>query len=91
MNREQATSLLKELNLACDGLGAQGVMLMPPNADDVFSHGCQLHIKTSASQETIACIKPLVEKRNLAMANEPDKQLLVIYRPMKKQKKLSQY
>ena len=45
MNRQEATSLLKEVYQVCGGLGEQGVMLMPPDADDVLSHGFQLHIK----------------------------------------------
>lgn len=43
MNREEATNLLREVTLACDGVGTEGFMLMPPNADDVLSHGFQVH------------------------------------------------
>jgi len=57
---------------------------MPPDSDDVLSHGYQLHIKTSLGIEHLACIEPLVKKYNLALANEPTKQLLVIYRPIEK-------
>jgi hypothetical protein len=84
LNREEAMSLLKELNLSCDGLGEHGVMLMPPNADDVLSHGYQLHIRGSIDNEMLVCIRPLLEKYKLTMVNEPEKRLLVIYRPMKK-------
>ena len=83
MNRDEAVSLLKELNLACDGIGEQGIMLMPPDADDVLSHGYQLHIKAIGT-ERLDCIKSLVEKHKLALANEPEKGLLVIYRPVEK-------
>ena len=90
MNREEAVNLLKELNLACDGLGEQGIMLMSPNADDVLSHGYQLHIKASQANEHMACIKPVVERHKLALVHEPEKQLLIIYRPLKKENKLLQ-
>jgi len=84
LNRQEAVKLLRALNLACDGLGEEGVMLMPPDADDVLSHGYQLHIKASLGTEHLACIEPLVKKYKLSLANEPAKQLLVIYRPIGK-------
>lgn len=83
LNRKEATSLLKEVNQACAGIGEQGVMLMPPNADSVLSHGYQLHIKATLGNEHLECVKPIVEKYKLAMEYEPDKELLVIYRPLK--------
>ena len=58
-------------------------MLAPPDAADVLSHGYQLHVKASFGESIVACIKPIVEKQKLAIANEPDKQLLVIYKPLK--------
>ncbi len=81
MNREEATALLKEINVACDTIGEQGIMLMPPDADDVLSHGYQLHIKTVLSSQTLKCIRAVVEKQGLSLANEPDKNLVIIYRP----------
>ena len=59
-------------------------MLMAPDTDDVLSHGYQLHLKASFGEEHLMCIKPIVEEHKLAMANEPTKQLLVIYKPVEK-------
>lgn len=84
MNRQEALSLLKEVYQACDRFGEQGVMLMPPDADDVLSHGYQLHIKAPLGNEHLECMKPIVQKYKLNMNYEPEKQLLVIYRPIDK-------
>jgi len=84
LNRDEAVSLLKELIFACDGIGEEGVMLMPPNSGDVLSHGYQLHIKESLWNEYSDCIEPLVKKHELALAHEHEKQLLVVYKPMEK-------
>ncbi len=81
MNREEALSLLKELNSACDSIGELGVMLMPPDADDVLSHGYQLHIKAVLTEDALICLKSIAVKHKLAIANEPEKQLVVVYRP----------
>jgi hypothetical protein len=83
LNRQEATSLLKEVYQVCGGLGEQAVMLMPPDADDVLSQGFQLHIKAPLGNEHLECVKPLVQKHKLAMTYEPTKELLVIYRPLK--------
>jgi hypothetical protein len=84
LNRAEATSLLKEVYQVCGGLGEQGVILMPPDADDVLSHGYQLHIKANLGNEHLECVKPLVQKYELNMNYEPEKQLLIIYKPMEK-------
>jgi hypothetical protein len=68
LKKEEATGLLGEIINVCDGLSEQAVMLMPPDADDVLSHGYQLPIKPMPNN--MACIRPLVEKRNLAIAEE---------------------
>jgi hypothetical protein len=84
VKREEATALLKEIISVCDGLAETAVILMPPNTDDVLSHGYQLHIKTQTVQQTLPCVKPLILKHNLAIADDTDKGLMVIYRPITK-------
>ncbi len=84
MKREEAISLLREIIGVCDGVNEQAVMLMPPNADDVLSQGYQLHIRMARS-DNLTCIRPVVKKHNLALAEETGKDLVVIYRPMKKE------
>ncbi len=76
--------MLREIIGVCDGLSEQAVMLMPPNADDVLSHGYQLHIKMPMS-DNLTCIRPLVKRHNLALVEETEKDLVVIYRPIKKE------
>ena len=83
LNRTEATALIREIIETCAPLDADGFMLMPPNADDVRSQGYQVHIKSSSHQETIPCIKPLVERLNLKLVDEPEKDLIIIYRPLK--------
>jgi hypothetical protein len=84
LNRQEAVSLLKEVYQACDSFGEQGVMLMPPDSDDVLSHGYQLHIKAPLGNEHLECIKPIAQKYGLNMTYEPVKQLLVVCRPIEK-------
>jgi len=81
LNRQEATNFLKEVLQVCGDLPAEGVMLMPPDADDVLSQGYQLHVKACLGNEHLECVKPLVQKYKLNMNYEPEKQLLVIYRP----------
>jgi hypothetical protein len=84
LKREEALSLLKEIATYCDGLNESLIAIMPPDADDVLSHGYQLHIKSWVSHEnSCPCLKPIVAKRGLEVKGEPEKDLLVIYRPMK--------
>ncbi len=81
MKREEAVKVLLEISKTCHALDMYNIMLMPPNADDVLSKGNQLHIKANLDEQTQLCIKPIIEKYGLTMEQEKD--LLVIYRPMK--------
>jgi hypothetical protein len=83
LDREEATSLLKEITASCQPLANQ-IALMPPDADDVYSHGYQLHIKTMTLEQDERCMRPIVQKHGLAMAYEKERELIVIYRPTKK-------
>ena len=89
MKREEATRLLKDIIGVCDGINEQGVMLMPPDADDVLSHGYQLHIKM-ISTDSLSCIRPIVQKHNLVIAQETEEGVIVIYRPMEKEETVVQ-
>jgi hypothetical protein len=84
VNRQEATRLLKEVLRVCGDMPADAVMLMPPNSNNVLSHGYQLHIKANLGNEHLECVKPLVQKNKLNMNYEPEHSLLVIYRPMEK-------
>lgn len=79
LNRKEVVSLLLEILSACGDLGEQAVILMPPYADDVLSHGYQLHIKPNIDPERLACVEPIVQKRGLAI--ETKKGLTIIYNP----------
>lgn len=80
MNRREATKVLTELIDTCS-IVADAVMLMPPCADDVHSKGYQLHLKSDNHQQNISCIVAVLEKYGLSLADEPDKHLLIIYKP----------
>ncbi len=90
MNREEATSLLRKVIQACEGLGVEGFMLTSPNAEDALSHGYQVHIKGKISLEKLTCLKPLADEYKLAIANEPEKNLIIIYRPSPNISKLAE-
>ncbi len=90
MKRDEATKLLREVIQVCDGIGEGGFILMAPNVDNELSHGYQVHIKSWVSEDKIACLKPLIDRYKLAIANQPGKQLIIIYRPMQEEKQLLQ-
>jgi hypothetical protein len=51
-------------------------MLMPPDADD---------LKVFLDTESLKCLKTIAEKYSYALKNEPSKELVVIYKPLKEQ------
>ena len=81
MQRDEAIALLKEIMYTCGGIKEEGIMLMPPNADNALSRGYQLHIKASLTMDIVTCIREIVANHKLAM-HEENENLIVIYRPL---------
>ncbi len=65
LNRQEATSLLKEVSEACEILSVDGIMIMPPNGNNVLSHGYQLHVKADFEDEHLESAKLIVRKYKL--------------------------
>ena len=81
MRRDEAVKLLKEVSDKCPSLTPYAIALMPPDADDVLSLGFQVHISANLDEESILCLKPILEKAGLHLKMLQEKNLLVIYRP----------
>jgi hypothetical protein len=81
MRRDEAVNLLKEASDTCPTLGKYGVALMPPDADDVLSHGFQIHVIGVADEATVVCLQALLDRKNLRLKLFQERNILVIYRP----------
>jgi hypothetical protein len=83
MNRKEIAVLFKEIFDNCPNLEGKPFALMPPNADDVLSKDYQVHILTEVEDSLLVCIRRIIKKHgNLALSEQ--KNLLVIYEPIKK-------
>lgn len=77
-------TLFKELFDKCPNLEGKSFVLMPPNSDDVLSKDYQIHIKTTIDEDTLLCIRKIIKRHdNIVISDQ--KNLLVIYGPLKKQ------
>ena len=80
MNKEEASTVRKEILVSCNGLTEETVILVLPTADGSVSHGYQLHVKSESLRENLQCLKSIAGKHNLAV-DESRKGLVVVYRP----------
>jgi hypothetical protein len=80
VNKEEASTIQKEILVSCNGLTEDAIMLVLPNADGSISHGYQLHIKSELLKENLPRLKSIAGKHNLAL-DESRKGLVVMYRP----------
>jgi len=80
VNKEEASTIQKEILVSCNGLTEEAVMLVLPTTDGPVSHGYQLQIKSELLKENLPCLKNIARKHNLAL-DESRKGLVVIYRP----------
>lgn len=74
--------IFKELFDTCPSLEGKPFVLMPPNADDVLSKDYQIHIKAEIEEDLLMCIRRIVKKHQKYAVNE-QKNLVVIYEPLK--------
>ena len=79
MNRSEAVKVLKDVLEKCPSVDGAYIALMPSDSADLLSHGFQIHIKTSLSQEDRRCVQELLTKQGLKLKETPDK--TIIYRP----------
>ncbi len=81
MNKQEATSLLKEILTKCK-LDKDSYFLVEPNPKDALSAGYKLRVKTAVSNE---CRKQLIEitkEHNLAVIEEHTQ--ITVYKPTSK-------
>ena len=81
MERQQAVSIVKEIFDICRFVEGKNIKLMPPNADDVLSHGCQIHIETRDDDVLESCLQTVANTNGLAMVKEG--KLVILYKPVK--------
>ncbi|MDT8782747.1 MAG: hypothetical protein IAX22_08930 [Candidatus Bathyarchaeota archaeon] len=82
MRGDEAVNLLKEASDTCPTLGKYGVALMPPDAEDVLSHGFQIHAIGIANEATDVCLHTLIDRKNLRLKLLQERNILFIYRPI---------
>ncbi len=82
MDRKEVAVLFKELFDSCPHLEGKPFMLMPPDADDVLSKDYQIHIKSEIDESLLVCIRNIIKRHDNLAINE-QKNLVVIYEPLK--------
>jgi hypothetical protein len=79
MKREEAVTYLKEITRVCENLSPHAITLTSSRPADALSAGYQVRIKTELDEESKRQIQVIVEKNNLAIAEENGE--IIIYRP----------
>jgi hypothetical protein len=78
MNRETAVKIIKQLFTQCNRIEGKSIKLMPQNAGNLQSEGCQIHIQTINDDLFCGCQK-VATQNGLAIAQE--NAVLIIYEP----------
>ena len=78
MNKQEASSLLKEVLTRCN-LGSDSFVLVEPNATDALSTGYKLRIKTILDNECRKQLREITKKHDLAVVEEQVQ--ITIYKP----------
>ena len=81
MNKQEASSFLKELLTKCK-MDSNSFILIEPNPNDALSTGYKVRIKTILNNECRQQIKEITKKHDLAVIEEQTQ--IVIYKPKSK-------
>jgi len=78
MNKQEASSFLKELLAECK-LGSDSFILMEPNPEDTLSTGYKIRIKTILDKERRQQLREITKKYDLAVIEEQIQ--IIVYKP----------
>jgi hypothetical protein len=81
MNKQEATSLLKELLAKCK-LDSDSFILMEPNPKDRLSTGYKIRVKTVLNNECRCQIREITKRYDLAVIEEQTQ--IIVYKPQLK-------
>ena len=81
MNKQEASSFLKELLAKCK-MDSNSFVLVEPNPKDTISTGYKVRIKTVLNNECRQQIKEITKKHDLAVIEEEIQ--IIIYKPKSK-------
>lgn len=79
MDRETAIEVVKKIFDECLSIEGKSLIIMPPDANNVFSKGCQIHINGKNDDSLESCLRSVADAESLAVAKEGEH--LVIYKP----------
>ncbi len=83
MNREEATTVIRELLGSCVKLDEVYLCMVPPKGDTpIVTLGYQIHIKATSDfdKEALECIENVAKKHNLTAQRITDQEKMVIYK-----------
>lgn len=81
MNKQEASSFLKELLAKCK-MDSDSFILVEPNPGDILSTGYKVRIKTILNNECRKQIREITKKYDLAVIEEQIQ--IIIYKPKSK-------
>ncbi len=81
MNKQEATSFLKELLAKCK-MDSESFILMEPSPNDALSTGYKVRIKTILNNECRQQIREITKKYDLAVIEEQTQ--IIVYKPKTK-------
>ncbi len=89
MNREEAVSLIREINQECESIRGTSIMLMTPQETEIPSKGYQVHLLMKADRSRLRCLETITEQYGYVIESDREKSLVIIYNPTKKGKQKS--
>jgi hypothetical protein len=81
VNRHEAITLIQELNAECESIRGTSIMLKLPEETDILSKGYQVHLIMKATHQKLHCIEVVAGQYGYAVKSDPERQLVIIYRP----------
>jgi len=78
MNKQEASTFLKELLLECK-LDSSSFILMNPNPEDTLSTGYKIRVVTLIDNDCRQKVKGITKKHDLAVVEEQNQ--IIVYKP----------
>jgi hypothetical protein len=84
VNRQQAISLIEEIDAECKEIVGRSFMLVKPEEHDELAAGYQVRVKALFDERKIQCIQTLLAQYGYKLRSEPEIGSVLIFEPRSK-------
>jgi hypothetical protein len=88
LNRQEAITLIREINEECKSIRGTSIMLKTPKETDIHSKGYQVHLIMPPDPVKLQCLQIVAAQYGYTVKVLPERGLVIVFNPPHKPSKV---